>query len=76
MLRIARIALEDTEVRAPADGTILSKSVEVGQVISSPTTDVGGGTPLLRMADLSHVRVRALVDETDVGKLAAGQGRG
>jgi len=69
----ARIALEDTEVRAPADGTILSKSVEVGQVISSPTTDVGGGTPLLRMADLSHVRVRALVDETDVGKLAAGQ---
>ena len=69
----ARIALEDTEVRAPADGTILSKSVEVGQVISSPTTDVGGGTLLLRMADLSHVRVRALVDETDVGKLAAGQ---
>jgi HlyD family secretion protein len=69
----ARIALEDTEVRAPADGTILSKSVEVGQVISSPTTDVGGGTALLQMADLSQVRVRALVDETDVGKLAAGQ---
>ena len=43
----ARIALEDTEVRAPADGTILTKIVEVGQVISSPTTDVGGGTPLL-----------------------------
>ena len=42
-------------------------------MISSPTTDVGGGTALLQMADLSHVRVRALVDETDVGKLAAGQ---
>ena len=69
----ARIALEDTEVRAPSDGTILSKRVERGQVISSPTTDVGGGTALLQMADLSHVRVRALVDETDVGKLAAGQ---
>jgi HlyD family secretion protein len=69
----ARIALEDTEVRAPADGTILSKRVERGQVISSPTTDVGGGTPLLVMADLSRVRVRALVDETDVGKLGPGQ---
>ena len=69
----ARIALEDTEVRAPADGTILSKRVEPGQVISSPTTDVGGGTALLVMADLGEVRVRALVDETDVGKLAPGQ---
>lgn len=68
-----RIALEDTEVRAPSDGTILSKRVERGQVISSPTTDVGGGTALLVMADLSHVRVRALVDETDVGKLEPGQ---
>ena len=69
----ARIALEDTEVRAPSDGTVLSKLVEVGQVISSPKTDVGGGTLLLSMADLRQVLVRALVDETDVGKLAAGQ---
>jgi HlyD family secretion protein len=42
--------------------------VERGQVISSPTRDVGGGTVLLRMADLSLVQVRTLVDETDVGK--------
>ena len=69
----AQIALEDTEVRAPSDGTILTKLVERGQVISSPTTDVGGGTALLEMADLREVRVRALVDETDIGKLAPGQ---
>jgi HlyD family secretion protein len=68
----ARIALEDTEVRAPAAGTILSKRVERGQVISSPTTDVGGGTLLMTMADLDRVRVRTRVDETDIGKLAPG----
>lgn len=68
----ARIALEDTEVRAPGGGTILSKRVERGQVISSPTTDVGGGTLLMTMADLDRVQVRTRVDETDIGKLAAG----
>jgi hypothetical protein len=44
----------------------------VGQVISSPTRDVGGGTLILTMADLTHVRARVRVDETDIGKLAPG----
>lgn len=70
-LENARIALEDTEVRAPSAGTILTKLVEPGQVISSPTQDVGGGTLLLTMADLSNVRARVRVDETDIGKLVA-----
>ena len=69
----ARIALDDTEVRAPIRGTIISRDVEVGQVISSPTQDVGGGTVLLNMADLRSVQVRALVDETDIGKIRPGQ---
>jgi HlyD family secretion protein len=69
----ARIALDDTEVRAPAQGTIIRRDIEVGQVISSPTMDVGGGTALLRMADLRFVQVRALVDETDIGKIIPGQ---
>ena len=71
-LENARIALEDTEVRAPAAGTILTRRVEPGHVISSPTQDVGGGTLLLTMADLSRVRARVRVDETDIGKLVAG----
>jgi HlyD family secretion protein len=71
-LENARIALEDTEVRARSDGTILTRLVERGQVISSPTQDVGGGTLLLTMADLARVRARVRVDETDIGKLAAG----
>ncbi|HSE52977.1 MAG TPA: efflux RND transporter periplasmic adaptor subunit [Gemmatimonadales bacterium] len=72
-LENAKIAMEDTDVRAPITGTIISKSVERGQVISSPTSDVGGGTVLLKMADLNLVQVRTLVDETDIGKIRAGQ---
>ena len=71
-LENARIGLEDTEVRAPSAGTILTRLVERGQVISSPTRDVGGGTVILTMADLTRVRARVRVDETDIGKLAAG----
>ena len=68
----ARIAVDDTEIRAPVDGAIIEKPVEKGQVISSPTQDFGGGTLLLKMADLSAVQVRALIDETDIGKVSAG----
>lgn len=68
----ARIAMDDTDVRAPIAGTIITKNVERGQVISSPTSDVGGGSILLTMADLDLVQVRTLVDEIDIGKIRAG----
>jgi HlyD family secretion protein len=68
----ARIALDDTDVRAPITGTIIERLVEPGQVISSPTMDVGGGSLLLKMADLSKVQVKTLVDETDIGKIQPG----
>jgi len=72
-LENANISLDDTIVRSPTEGTVISRSVEVGQVISSPSVAVGGGTVLMRMADLGSVRVRALVDEIDVGKVRVGQ---
>jgi HlyD family secretion protein len=68
----ARIAVDDTDVRAPITGTVVSKPVEKGQVISSPTQDFAGGTLLMTMADLSAVQVRTLVDETDIGKVRPG----
>jgi len=72
-LENARIALDDTSVRSPIAGTVISRAAEVGQVITSPTSAVGGGTLLMEMADLNKVRVRALVDEIDIGKISLGQ---
>jgi HlyD family secretion protein len=68
----ARIALDDTDIRAPISGTIIFKPVEQGQVITSPTQDFSGGTMLMQMADLSAVQIRSLVDETDIGKIRPG----
>ena len=72
-LENARIALDDTSVRSPIAGTVISRPAEVGQVITSPTSAVGGGTLLMEMADLNKVRVRALIDEIDIGKISIGQ---
>ena len=69
----SRIQLEDTDVRAPITGTIIEKDTERGQVIASATSNVSGGTTLMKMADLGLVQVRTLVDETDIGKIQPGQ---
>jgi len=68
-LEDAKIAYEETEVRAPSAGTILGRNVEPGSVITSASRDISGGSVLLRMANLDTVQVRGLVDETDIGKI-------
>ena len=71
-LQTAKDAMEDTQVRSPVTGTVLELDAVLGTVISSPTRDVGGGTVILKMANLDTVQVQALVDETDVGKVQPG----
>ena len=70
-LALARERLNDVAVAAPITGTVVEKSVEEGQIITS-AQEVSGGTILLRMADLNEVQVRTLVDETDIGAIKAG----
>ena len=72
-LDVAKQRLDDATVRAPISGTVLSQTVTAGQVISSATSSVSGGTSLLTMADLGRVRLRALVSETDIGHVRPGQ---
>lgn len=72
-LSTARQRLEDATVRAPIDGTVLEQLVTTGQVISSATSSVSGGTSLLKMADLGRIRLRALVSESDIGNVHPGQ---
>lgn len=65
--------LAETTVRSPISGTVIAKSVEEGQVVSSAVSQVSGGTLLLTLADLAQVQIRSLVDEVDIGKVQAGQ---
>ena len=72
-LDLRKQSLEDATVTAPVGGTIIERTVAMGTVITSATGSFGGGTTLLKMADLGRVRVRALFNETDIGQVRPGQ---
>ena len=73
-LKNAKDKLDDTVVRAPISGTILTKNVAEGQVISSSMGAMASaGTLLVTMADLDKVYIKTDVDETDIGKVQPGQ---
>ena len=59
--RLARL-----DVRAPAAGLVLMRSVEAGQVVGA------GGAPLFRVAEGGILELRAQVAEQDIAKLKVG----
>ena len=65
--------LRETMVYAPIDGVVSTRNVEIGQIVSSGINNVGGGTTLLTVADLSTIYVLASVDESDIGRVRAAQ---
>lgn len=73
-LEDARQRLSETRIVAPVAGVLTEKIVEVGQVISSALSNVGGGTTLLKISDTSRLYVDASIDEVDIGQIRAGLG--
>ena len=63
----------DTEVPAPIDGVVSANNVQIGQIVSSGISNVGGGTTVLTLSDLSRMFILASVDESDIGKVKIGQ---
>jgi HlyD family secretion protein len=52
---------------------VATRDVQIGQIISSPMNNVGGGTVLMTLSDLSRIYVLASVDESEIGQVALGQ---
>jgi HlyD family secretion protein len=65
----AQAMLAKTEIRAPHDGRIIRRHRRAGELVSPER----GQALVFELADLSHLRVRADVDETDVARIAVGQ---
>jgi len=65
-LAAAREVLNQTSIRAQVDGTVYS--IPIGR-----SDFVEQGKLLLKMADLTKLRVRAYFDEPEIGRLAVGQ---
>ena len=60
--------MEKCTVRAPISGTVLRTNMKVGETFSTFTPQA-----IVTLADTSKFRVRAEVDERDVGKISIGQ---
>ena len=63
---LARIVRDYTTLTAPFDGVITVRQAELGEVVVP-------GTPVVTIADLDHIWLRAYLNETDVGKVRLGQ---
>jgi len=72
-LQLAEAELAKTQVRAPVAGQVLQIHKEAGAQVGPALGRGGPGEPLLRLADVSRRRVRAFVEELDVGRVAVGQ---
>ncbi len=61
----------DSVIRAPAAGTILTRTVNPGDPVV-PLTSYQPGTEMATIADMSDLIFKGTVDEIDVGKLRVG----
>jgi HlyD family secretion protein len=67
-LDAARVALDQTLLRAPRDGVILRRRSEVGALVGTLTP-----LPIVSIADLSLLEVRAEIDEADLAAIDVGK---
>jgi len=65
-LALARIVHGYTRLAAPFDGVITVRQAELGEVVAP-------GTPVVTLADLDHIWLRAYLNETDLSKVRLGQ---
>ena len=65
-LKEAQADRKDLLVAAPFDGTVITRSVEPGEVVTA-------GTPIVTLLDLTRVYLRGFVPEGQIGRVAVGQ---
>jgi HlyD family secretion protein len=69
-VRQARIELDHTIIRAPIDGIVIDRTVEIGQILAA---SLQVPTLFTIAPDLRAMEVHATVDEADIGRVAVGQ---
>jgi HlyD family secretion protein len=65
-LKMAQINLDHTMLRAPHDGVVVVRQSELGEYVAP-------GAPVMTVADLDDLWLRAYIDETDLGRIRWGQ---
>lgn len=69
-LASARVDLGRTEIRAPVDGVVIKRSVDVGQTVAA---SLQAPELFIIARDLRDMQVETSIDEADVGRIRVGQ---
>jgi len=69
-LASARVDLGRTEIRAPVDGVVIKRSVDVGQTVAA---SLQAPELFVIARDLRDMQVETSIDEADVGRIRVGQ---
>jgi RND family efflux transporter MFP subunit len=70
---LARVALDNREIRAPIDGTVIRKIRDEGEFLTIGVNAEGDpGTAVVTLADLSAIEVALEVGESEIRKVAIG----
>ncbi|HXF99207.1 MAG TPA: efflux RND transporter periplasmic adaptor subunit, partial [Bacteroidota bacterium] len=71
-LRAAEVDVENTRIRAPFDGTVLTKNANVGEVVAPFAAAVGSKAAVVTIADLSSLEVETDVSEANITRVVVG----
>lgn len=69
-VRQVQVDLDHTEIRAPIDGIVIQRNVDLGQTVAA---SLQAPTLFTIAQDLHAIQVYASIDEGDVGRIAPGQ---
>jgi RND family efflux transporter MFP subunit len=69
----AEVALENTRIRAPFDGTVLLKLADVGEVVAPFGAASNARGAVVTIADMASLEVEADVSESSIERIALGQ---
>lgn len=68
-----RDQLEYTRLRAPIDGVVLARNVQPGELVTPGVAAMVDGKPLMVVAQVDRLLVRAELNQLDVARLRPGQ---
>src|SRR5213078_1977539 len=72
-VEVAQVALENTVIRAPFDGTVLTKNADVGEVVAPLAASAFSKSAVVTIADLRSLQVEADVAESNLEAVSPGQ---
>lgn len=72
-VRAAEVQLENTLIRAPFAGTVLTKNADVGEVVAPFAAGASSRVAVVTIADMSSLEVEADVSESNIEKIVVGQ---